>query len=452
MEKKHISIIGSCVSREMFNSAPLKDVFCVDGYAFKVCIWDLFGEGLGFPREAFDRIEMPSFYARMLRYGFEKNTLSEIAEYKSEYLLIDLLNIKHDVDRITYKGKSAYIQDMHNSYSAYADRIKRVEAFSGLEHERISALDIPAERIVLGLQKLSEWAKSNYAENKIIINNFAVATGYYSLGNKYLRYDEEDSYDADYSECEKYARVLKEMLPGAVFLEKVSDLTSQHALYDGTDSDIPSRVHFTNDSYVRLGENMLQSLNINYKEYFPYPASPLGHECCILKNAHVKLNAEYKSLRERSLGLGDYMEKFDNLDDFIFLITSKDGVVFNAPFQRAILPIVEVTVPKAHKFAAIISTGRGICNYRTSPNQIELFERIDGVDISVHSMGWGSTSTSVARVNAGEEREYPFESAGVNMAVLNARTFELVDLVSCNTDTADLIVVSDLVKKFKITV
>ena len=243
MEKKHISIIGSCVSREMFNSAPLKDVFNVDGYAFKVCVWDLFGERLGFSREDFDKIEMPSFYARMLWYGFEKVTLSEMGGYKSEYLLIDLLNVKHDVDKITYNGKSVYIQDMHNSYSAYAEKVKKTKPFSELEHERIRAVDIPEERIVSGLEKLAEWALKNYSSDKIIINNFAVAEGYYSLGNKYFPYPENAVGDADYSECEKYARILKELMPNAIFLEKITDLVSQHALYDGIDSDMNQHFH-----------------------------------------------------------------------------------------------------------------------------------------------------------------------------------------------------------------
>lgn len=436
----------------MFNSSLLSEIFTVDGYAFKVCVWDLFGESLGFSREDFDRIEMPSFYARMLWYGFEKVALSEIAAHKSEYLLIDLLNLKHDVDKITYNGKTAYVQDMHNSYASYERQIKSVPAFSSLERERISAADIPEEKIVSGLRALAEWAGNNYDESKIIINNFAVAEGYYSLGNKYLPYPDSFAADADYSECEKYARILKEMLPGAVFLEKMQGLVSQHALYDGTDSDIPSLVHFTNESYVRLGEELIRSLNINYKECFPYPMSALGYECCHLKNAHIKLNSDYKSLRQRSLSLGDYMDKFERAEDFIFLISSKDGVIFNAAFQRAISSLVSVTVPKAHKFAAIISPSRGILRFRTTPNQIELYENIDGTELSVHSMGWGSTSTSTVLIKGETEREYSFDEAGVNMVVLNSRTLETVDTVHCNTNTADLIVVSELVKKFKITV
>ena len=452
MEKKHISIIGSCVSREMFNSSLLKEMFCVDGYAFKVCVWDLFGESLEFKKDDFEKIEMPSFYSRMLWYGFNKVTLSEIEKFDSEYLLVDFLNIKHLVDKITYNDKSVFIQDMHNSFATYKDKVKGVSPFNNLTHERLSINDISTQTVLNGIERFAEWAKKHFDESKIIINNFATAKGYYTLSNQWSEYTEAQINDAGYEECEKYARMFKNMIPGAIFLDKVPNLVSQHALYDGVSSDIPSMVHFTNESYVRLGENLINKLNIKAEDYFSLPISPLGYECCMLKNAHIKLNAEYKELRSNSLSLSAYLNKFSKPEDFIFVFTSKDGVVFHTAFQRAMLPLACVSVPKANKFSAIISKSHGIANYKTSPNQIVISEKIEAVNLSVFSMGWGSTSSSRVEVFGEEKREYTFEKAGVNILVLNSKNFEVVDRAHCNTDTADLIVVSEYVLKSKITI
>ena len=42
MKKKHISIIGSCISRHMFNTSILEETFIVDKYAYQVCAYDFF--------------------------------------------------------------------------------------------------------------------------------------------------------------------------------------------------------------------------------------------------------------------------------------------------------------------------------------------------------------------------------------------------------------------------
>ena len=448
MEKKHISIIGSCVSREMFNSALLGDVFTVDTYAFKICVWDLFGDSLGIPDSAFDKIEMPSFFSKMLRYGMNKITLEEIKNKNSEYLLIDLFNIKQDVDKLSCDGKSVYIQDMYDSFATYKKQILKVDEFSKLQCERILFQDLPEAVIVSGLEKLANWAKTNWSQSKIIINNFAIAESYYSFDNKHKPFDKKVLDEAGYDVCEKYARILHNYLPDAIFLEKLDSLVSQHALYDNPENEV-SLVHFTNESYVRMSEHFIKALNIDLTQYYDKPFSPLGYECCILKNSQVKLNTELKKIRSKLLNFSEYIEKYEDLNDFIFIFSSKDGVVCNAAVRRALLVFEDFEIPKAHKFVAIIDRNKKFCEYKTSPNQPSVSYHIERGEIVSSSMGWGSTSKSEVKVFG---KSYLFETKGLNLLVLNSKTFEVFDSVNIDTDNACLITWSEYIRslRFKI--
>ena len=454
MEKKHISIIGSCVSREMFNSSMLVNIFDVDCYAFKVCAWDLFGESLNISKEAFDKIEMPSFFARMLWYGFNKTTISEIEKCNSEYLLIDLLNINHSVNKLTLNGKSVYIQDDHNSFSFYEKQIRNVAEFSNIVSEKMTISEISKDVVLNGLKNLAEWAKEHFDETKIIINNFAISEGYYSLDNKYIAYEEQYLKDAGYDICEAWAYELKKLLPNAVFLNKVQGLISQHALYDGLNDNVASLVHFTNESYIKLGENLLKSVGIDYKDYFSHPLSPLGYECCMLKNSHIKLNDELKTLKSQSLNLSNYIKKFETPDDFLFLFTSKDGVVFNSATQRALAPIIDVNIPKANKFIAVVNKSKNFEEYKVSPNEPVIEYSTDYETIKVSSTGWGSTSKSEVLITYanGEVQKHSFNKKGLNFLVLNANTLEVVDKGNCNTNTAELVVFSEYINNVKINI
>lgn len=61
VNKKHISIIGTCCSRELFNNTNLGDIFDVDVYGFHVCPFDLFGDSLNISTEIIRKVNTPQF-------------------------------------------------------------------------------------------------------------------------------------------------------------------------------------------------------------------------------------------------------------------------------------------------------------------------------------------------------------------------------------------------------
>ena len=448
MDKEHISILGSCVSREMFNSAVLGSVFKVDKYAFKVCVWDMFGESFDIPISAFDKIEMPSFYARMLAYGMNKLAVAELGNSGSRYLMIDLLNLRHDVDKLSYGDKSVYIQDMHNSYSFYEKQISAVEEFKSIKRERIRYSDIPDEMIISGLRKMSDWAKQIWPEERIILNNFAVAEGFYSPNNEYCVFDQTSFDDRMYDECERYVEILHEMLPEAIVLDRVEGLVAQHALYDKLENPV-SAVHFSNESYVRLGENLLNALNLDSRKYYDKPLSPLGYECCSLKNSYLKTASELNKVRKKTISMADYLNKYSDFDKYIFVITSKDSVVFNVPVQRALASLADMEIPKANKVVAVVDKKRKYFDYKTSPNQPQIhYCPCDGEQckISSYATGWGSTSGAEIVVGT---RTFTFEEKGLNMLIIDSDTFELFDIVNVDTDNAYLVTVSKKIQEIK---
>ncbi len=453
MDKKNVSILGSCVSREMFNTSILSKVFKVDCYAFKNCVWDLFGESFDIPPEAFDKIEIPAFAARMLTYCLNKTTIAELEKFKSEYLLIDLLNIRHNVTKLTYNGKTVYIQDNDNNYPTYKDKISQVKEFSEIKSEQLTISDIPEQQVIDGLTKFAEWAKQNYDEKKIIINNFAISESYFSLDNQYKNYDKDYINSLGYDLCETWTKKLYELLPNSIFLDKVKNLVSQYTIYDGLHILTPSIVHFSNESYIRMAENFLNALSIDNKDYVSHPLTPLEYECCLLKNQYVKLYDEQKTLKQKSLSLEKYIKKFENLSDFIFIFTSKDGVSFNTGVQRALSPIINATIPKANKFIAVINKAENFAKYNTSPNEPVMEHSVNNKTIRVESTGWGSTSKSKIIIKDGDKIDnIEFDTKGLNFLVLNSRSLEFIDKGNCDTDSAELVVYSEYIINSKIKI
>ena len=143
MEKKKISIIGTCISRELFNNPVLTDNFSVDCYAFQVCPWALFQDGLKVSKEVVYKAGIEEFTQRICWYELDKTAISEIEKHNSEYLIIDLHAMVGKAVEVTYNGKTIHTQSSFPVLEKYLSNIEnyKIEELKGISYKKIDDFD-----------------------------------------------------------------------------------------------------------------------------------------------------------------------------------------------------------------------------------------------------------------------------------------------------------------------
>ena len=172
MEKKHISIIGSCVSRNLFNTTLLKNVFEIDQYICQICEFALFDSGLNIKKEDIYKANIPEFTSRCFNYELNKTAIDELKQKKSEYILIDLHNISSSIYEASIDDfkNSVYTQSSGHDLFNYLPYLNNVNNLKRLKLKEIKFVEFDKTIIENGLIRLSEFLKENYEESKIIIH------------------------------------------------------------------------------------------------------------------------------------------------------------------------------------------------------------------------------------------------------------------------------------------
>lgn len=270
-EKKTISIFGSCCSRNIFNYPHMTEVFEVKNYVFQVAMWECFGQMLDIPLTILKSISPNRFQATLLDYGFNKTVVSELEKNRAEYILIDTQSFVSPIYKVEYCGMATYIQHFRAT-----ELLPKLQEKLGREQFRYQVFDIknfPKGYIEERLRKFAEWLKTVYAQSNIILyapqfvdlrvgKNF----NFEKLPPHLVKINSERNYIINL-----YYELLKSFLPKA----KILHFDAKRTIADDyAHSKNIYSAHYSNNSYIEQGMDLLKVLNIDYRDYYSYSMDP----------------------------------------------------------------------------------------------------------------------------------------------------------------------------------
>ena len=450
MDKKHISIIGSCLSRHMFNCSPLADIFDVDKYAYQVCPWDIFSEGIDVKPDHIQSYYSEKFTARMLWYDLNKVTASEIENTNSEYLMIDLyIAVAAPIKRIEYKGKTVYSQCSYDRFAPFMKFISGKEEYSTLKVTDIQTYDFDQTIIFKGYDRLIEWATKRFDNGKIIINIPSLSKKYFDLDNRIVEYDESLILKGMKLQetIKKHSMYLYERIPGAILLDLSDNQTiAQCGIYDNPSEPIPTTWHYTDEDYCNQANKLKGLLGVSKYEHSS-ALTPLGEMAMKNRNMYLKEklskhNAGCVALN--FLSINDYFERIEKLEDIIVVIVAKDEASNKLKnFVSRELLGIKANIFWRNSYIAIIDKKRCFKYEQASANMLKYEYTVEEKTLSVVSAGFDAGNFSSVKVN-NSSHEYSQNKRGLNIVLLNAETLEVVDMANCDTFGDDELKVSSI--------
>lgn len=265
-EKREINIFGSCCSRELFNYAPLKNIFRVKRYALQVSQYMTHEVGLDVSKEAIDKIDQPAFIRRMIDYELNKKTLSEFEKSPSEFFLMDTMSLASPLYEVEFCDRKILMQGWLTG--RYLPTLKNIKEFEGFKYKPIPFVEVDINIIKKGLDNLCEWVKKNYAQEKVIIYEALFFQKFIDL-NGFVRKTPSFIFNSDYAKRNKKMKALGKYmhskLPNAHYIKQPSSTLSFDKNSFGEIH--PPLNHYTPYSYFKQGETFIKKLGINYSNY-----------------------------------------------------------------------------------------------------------------------------------------------------------------------------------------
>lgn len=425
MQKKHISIIGACTSRNLFNSNLMKERFEVDCYAFQRCTWDLFGESLNISKEDIYNLNIPEFTARMLWYGLDKTTIQEIENRNSEYLMIDLHQMRGNIYNVKFNNKEVYFQRTGNLDPRDIEELKKNPNYHDIKIETIDNID--EDKIKNGLTKLVNWAKLHFDENKIIIH-FCKTACFFRRSNQIHSYPEEfiSKNKIKEEKIKTYTQFLKILLPNAIYLEDGDDITAIFNSSDDLRNEYPPSDHLSGLDLLKTSIKLLESLGIQdinkqkiIEDEYNFVEESLNDKVINLKDLKLHI-----------LNLNNYFENIKNLDDYIVIMSVKDEAYTNSKYFRAKSQLkLSFNLSYRDSYIAIVDSSSNFVYEENSKDVISYTYKIGERDIEIKSAGYESGSFSKIVIDG---VDYSPNKRGLNIVLIRKKDFAVIEKVHCD--------------------
>ena len=447
MEKRHISIIGSCVSRHMFNTPALEELFTVDRYAYQLATWDICSPGLEIGRDEINKYYKEEFTARMVWYDLAKVTLTELELAESEYLLIDLYTIIQNVRAFTLGGNTVYSQVSYDRYSNFINAKESGSSWRDIVFEVKSLREIDEQTIINGFARLAEWVKKNYKPENTVIMIPPFAKRYIKIDNEICSYSEEylKTQEGSKNTVEKYSIMLSSMIPGSHLLDLSREpVLAQYGIYDDIKRIVPTDVHYTDENYVRYSELFLRVLGINSPATVCGEHTPIGYECIRFRNLFLKKREEAKAVVGASqtetiltleTNLNEYVKRINDPKDFIIIISAKDEAknLISRFTEKEKLGLKMELIVRGSYIAVVDMSRNFIYEYASADAQSYEY-KVGDVSFVIESRGYASGNfSSIKRIRDLVSEEFSENRRGLNIALFNAKTLEIVDRFKCDT-------------------
>lgn len=168
MEQKHITIYGSCISREPFNQELLRDgSVVIDNYIQKNSIVTLFDDELEIDND--DVIASSNFLKRMTYYDFTKKAAKILKEQISDWLIIDFTELRFGIIRLEFEGIKTSLTNSDSTKKTVVS-LQKTEKYKSLkasydENPYWYTMDVLNDYIA----KFKEFITATYPKEKIIL-------------------------------------------------------------------------------------------------------------------------------------------------------------------------------------------------------------------------------------------------------------------------------------------
>ena len=440
--KKNISIIGSCISRDIFNDKRLVNSFEVKFYSFQTNIWDMFSDGLNVSSLCIGKIPIENFVRRMIDYDLNKDSaINDLVNAGSEYLLIDMFALFKPCLKITQNNKTVYLKNVRTDYvKGQLEKLLNNAKIKLLNYE-----EIDEKLIYNGLKKLANFIKNHFDEEKIILHYPIFCEKYCDLENKIERYTNKDitTFMNRSNLINKFTDYLFSLLPRAKKFIPKSFLKFPCAIYRETDNilGLPNPVHLSNKDLLLSATELIKVINLNIKE------SPLinllSDEVLSLNNRIVKMKKVIDGTEKNIVtNLNYYVNNLLNLDKYIVLISVKNQAAnkLNKFFARTKL-YLDMNIKKSQSYVAIVNKKDNFIKEIVSNDKAELNYKCGNTNICLIS-DYKSNLTSIL-IN---DKEYTSNRRGLNFVIINAETFEVEDRFFCDTYIDDYLLISPSIK------
>lgn len=438
MDKKHITIIGSCVTRNLFNTTLLNNIFDIDTYICQVCEFALFDKGLNIPTEIIYKANIPDFTARCIDYELNKNTTDIIKNKKSEYVIIDLHNIYTSIFMASLDDFQTYVYTQSNAYTMVNSQkaLNMVDELKNLKLREVKFKDFDKNIIKSGLISLAEFLKENFEEHKIIIHIPKRVEYFSDINNNIFKFDqslidEESKYDSIVFE---FSHFLAKQLPRAKLFYNTNNTISkliESNIVNGF--DIPQSNHFSDYDNLNAAINLINLLGIRYECFYTQKIDPINIEVVKLSNLAMKNLKSFLNINKNGLSLNNYFDKIDNFEDFIFIISAKDEASKNIKYFRNKSKLgITCSFNLRDSYIAIIDKSRNFIYENSSQEKLSYKYTVNDSSIHIQSAGFDAGNISSVKIDTDEKNLSP-NKRGLNIVVLNAKTLEVVDQAHCDT-------------------
>lgn len=164
--KYNIDIIGTCCSRELFNTSKLSEMFSVQNYVFQTLIWACFHPSLGVDSQIINNSHNANFTKRMMNFDLNKEGLNSILKNRSEFIMVDLVSLTFPFCKCTYRDTTTFARNFEQP-NCFKELKKVCPEFAYIECDYREA---NSNIIKKGLIDLADWIKKNYKQENVVVN------------------------------------------------------------------------------------------------------------------------------------------------------------------------------------------------------------------------------------------------------------------------------------------
>lgn len=258
----NIDIIGTCYSRELFNTT---DKYIVNTYLMQQSIFTMFSKPLKVDLCDVRSHDNYSFKNRMLYYEFNKLGIEKLTKNHSKYIIIDLFDNVRYIYQFTNHDNVKIVSTRDTEMTL--KYLQTQEKYNDISVQLMSVIDYSDNELYEYLKRFIDKLLEIYEEENIILNIAQMQNIYYennvkkSIDNNFI-YDRRNFIN-------KLEEIFLQLLPNCKILyttfEPILDINHR---FGG-----PHPVHFESiyyeyrmqvlDSIIR-GENILEQIDNNY--------------------------------------------------------------------------------------------------------------------------------------------------------------------------------------------
>lgn len=449
MNKIKVTILGSCVTREIFNETRMNSIFDISLYAFKVCPFAYFEDSLNIPKNLIDSAPIAQTQALNFDFNVNKTLVSAIKNANSDYIFIDLYSLVNDgFHKIHLNGKETVVQlDWFSLVFAKVSSYLKKHGFE-ISEQPLSLDQIGKPRILEGLK---EFAKFLNSLNKTIVVVWPkTCTKYFDYDYKIKEYSEEskmrygkkqillDEFTSFFIKNLNSPKVLKwdNFTARLVFSDYTKILNHQN--YE------PNAVHLLQENYEWLASKTLKLLKIDYKKYYNKPFDYHSYKTETIKNEYEKL----RSFRDGHIDeiychINAYTNYLLTLDHHILVFSlNGGGKLSSLRFwkNKSLLGIKTKNLSWAIKdnenFVALIDTKNQFI-YENKSNDSCFYEfKIPNSQKNIQIQ----CSNKESEIKF-DNKNYSSNNLGLNFFVLNLNTGAVVDFGYCDIENDQFMLV-----------